>query len=164
MLLICLKLGYPIFPHLFARVPCVAPRRSCLPLARLRGAHARRQQDFGVGRDDGLAVDRQRAGAESHLAAVGRPKQQVQSRRKTGRAQVQRVAIEVEQAGRVDRDGRPLGAVALGVGRGVACGQREGEGGAARVHEAVLAAIAEFTRGRDQTDDITIVIAERSRL
>jgi sigma-B regulation protein RsbU (phosphoserine phosphatase) len=39
--------------------------------------------------------------------------------------------------------------------------QREGTKGAAGVHEAVIASIAEFTRGRDQTDDITIVIAER---
>jgi phosphoserine phosphatase RsbU/P len=39
--------------------------------------------------------------------------------------------------------------------------QREGPKGAAGVHEAVLASIGEFTRGRDQTDDITIVIAER---
>ncbi|MNC99201.1 Stage II sporulation protein E (SpoIIE) [compost metagenome] len=39
--------------------------------------------------------------------------------------------------------------------------QREGAKGAAGVHGAVIASIAEFTRGRDQTDDITIVIAER---
>jgi phosphoserine phosphatase RsbU/P len=39
--------------------------------------------------------------------------------------------------------------------------QREGAKGAAGVHEAVLASIGEFTRGRDQTDDITIVIVER---
>jgi sigma-B regulation protein RsbU (phosphoserine phosphatase) len=41
--------------------------------------------------------------------------------------------------------------------------QREGSFGVARVHEAVIAAIGEFTRGRDQTDDITIVIAERAK-
>jgi serine phosphatase RsbU (regulator of sigma subunit) len=39
--------------------------------------------------------------------------------------------------------------------------QREGTKGAAGVHEAVIVSIAEFTRGSDQTDDITIVIAER---
>ena len=39
--------------------------------------------------------------------------------------------------------------------------EREGTRGAAGVQEAVIASIAEFTRGRDQTDDITIVIAER---
>jgi sigma-B regulation protein RsbU (phosphoserine phosphatase) len=39
--------------------------------------------------------------------------------------------------------------------------QREGARGATGVHEAVIASIAEFTRGRDQTDDITLVIAER---
>lgn len=39
--------------------------------------------------------------------------------------------------------------------------QREGSKGVSRVHEAVIASIGEFTRGRDQTDDITIVIAER---
>ena len=39
--------------------------------------------------------------------------------------------------------------------------QREGSRGVSKVHEAVIASIGEFTRGRDQTDDITIVIAER---
>jgi len=39
--------------------------------------------------------------------------------------------------------------------------QREGPKGAAGVLEAVIASIAEFARGRDQSDDITIVIAER---
>ena len=39
--------------------------------------------------------------------------------------------------------------------------QREGSAGAARVHEAVIESIGEFTRGCDQTDDITIVIAEQ---
>jgi len=39
--------------------------------------------------------------------------------------------------------------------------QRQGPAGLTRVHDAIIAAIAEFTRGRDQTDDITIVIAER---
>jgi serine phosphatase RsbU (regulator of sigma subunit) len=39
--------------------------------------------------------------------------------------------------------------------------QREGRTGAIGVHEAIIASVAEFTRGRDQTDDITIVIAER---
>jgi sigma-B regulation protein RsbU (phosphoserine phosphatase) len=34
--------------------------------------------------------------------------------------------------------------------------------GAARVQEAMIASIQEFTRGRDQTDDITIVIAQRT--
>jgi sigma-B regulation protein RsbU (phosphoserine phosphatase) len=42
--------------------------------------------------------------------------------------------------------------------------QREGSFGVTRVHEAVIASIGEFTRGRDQTDDITIVIAERTKL
>lgn len=41
--------------------------------------------------------------------------------------------------------------------------QREGSFGAARVHETVIASIAAFTKGRDQTDDITIVIAERAQ-
>ncbi len=39
--------------------------------------------------------------------------------------------------------------------------RREGEAGVERVHQSVISAIEEFTRGRDQTDDITIVIAER---
>jgi phosphoserine phosphatase RsbU/P len=34
--------------------------------------------------------------------------------------------------------------------------------GASRVHEALISSIAEFTRGHDQSDDITIVIAERA--
>ena len=38
---------------------------------------------------------------------------------------------------------------------------REAPQGVARVHEALIASIAEFTKGRDQSDDITIVIAQR---
>jgi serine phosphatase RsbU (regulator of sigma subunit) len=33
--------------------------------------------------------------------------------------------------------------------------------GAAELHESLLASIADFTRGHEQSDDITIVIAER---
>ena len=39
--------------------------------------------------------------------------------------------------------------------------RREAPAGADRVHDALIASIAEFTRGRDQSDDITLVIAER---
>jgi serine phosphatase RsbU (regulator of sigma subunit)/pSer/pThr/pTyr-binding forkhead associated (FHA) protein len=40
---------------------------------------------------------------------------------------------------------------------------REAPSGASRLHDALIAAISEFTHKRDQTDDMTIVIAERSR-
>ena len=39
--------------------------------------------------------------------------------------------------------------------------RREAPAGADRVHDALIASIAEFTRGRDESDDITLVIAER---
>src|SRR4029453_12154402 len=39
--------------------------------------------------------------------------------------------------------------------------QREGPKGVNRLHEGLLDCIAEFTKGRDQSDDITIVIAQR---
>ena len=39
--------------------------------------------------------------------------------------------------------------------------RREAPAGTDRLHDAVIASIAEFTRGRDQSDDITLVIAER---
>jgi sigma-B regulation protein RsbU (phosphoserine phosphatase) len=39
--------------------------------------------------------------------------------------------------------------------------RREAPSGAARLHEALIASIAEFTRGRDPSDDLTLVIAER---
>jgi serine phosphatase RsbU (regulator of sigma subunit) len=39
--------------------------------------------------------------------------------------------------------------------------RREARAGAVRVHEAVIKSIAEFTRGHDQSDDLTLVIAER---
>jgi serine phosphatase RsbU (regulator of sigma subunit)/pSer/pThr/pTyr-binding forkhead associated (FHA) protein len=38
--------------------------------------------------------------------------------------------------------------------------RREASSGAVRVHDALIASIAEFTRGHDQSDDITLVIAE----
>ncbi|HET9216254.1 MAG TPA: SpoIIE family protein phosphatase [Terriglobia bacterium] len=38
---------------------------------------------------------------------------------------------------------------------------REASAGAAQVSEALIASIAEFTKGHDQSDDITLVIAER---
>jgi sigma-B regulation protein RsbU (phosphoserine phosphatase) len=38
---------------------------------------------------------------------------------------------------------------------------REGPQGHTRVHEALIASIGDFTKGRDQTDDITIVIVQR---
>jgi len=39
--------------------------------------------------------------------------------------------------------------------------RREASSGAARVHDALIASIADFTRGHDQSDDITLVIAEQ---
>jgi phosphoserine phosphatase RsbU/P len=39
--------------------------------------------------------------------------------------------------------------------------RREAASGAVRVQDALIASVAEFTRGRDQSDDITLVIAER---
>ena len=39
--------------------------------------------------------------------------------------------------------------------------RREAPAGTDRLHDALIASIAEFTRGRDQSDDITLVIAER---
>jgi sigma-B regulation protein RsbU (phosphoserine phosphatase) len=39
--------------------------------------------------------------------------------------------------------------------------RREASAGATRLHDALIASIAEFTRGHDQSDDITLVIAER---
>jgi serine phosphatase RsbU (regulator of sigma subunit) len=39
---------------------------------------------------------------------------------------------------------------------------KEAPAGAGKVHAALISSIGEFTRGRDQTDDITIVIAERA--
>ena len=39
--------------------------------------------------------------------------------------------------------------------------RREAPAGTDRLHDAVIASIAEFTKGRDQSDDITLVIAER---
>jgi sigma-B regulation protein RsbU (phosphoserine phosphatase) len=39
--------------------------------------------------------------------------------------------------------------------------RREASAGAVMVHDALIASIAEFTRGHDQSDDITLVIAER---
>lgn len=38
---------------------------------------------------------------------------------------------------------------------------KEAATGATRLHDALIASIAEFTRGHDQSDDITLVIAER---
>jgi len=39
--------------------------------------------------------------------------------------------------------------------------RREAPSGVARLHDALISSIAEFTRGHDQSDDITIVIAHR---
>ncbi|HVQ64349.1 MAG TPA: PP2C family protein-serine/threonine phosphatase, partial [Terriglobia bacterium] len=39
--------------------------------------------------------------------------------------------------------------------------RREAPAGTDRLHDALIASIAEFTKGRDQSDDITLVIAER---
>jgi sigma-B regulation protein RsbU (phosphoserine phosphatase) len=39
--------------------------------------------------------------------------------------------------------------------------RREASDGAVKVHDALIASIAEFTRGHDQSDDITLVIAEQ---
>jgi sigma-B regulation protein RsbU (phosphoserine phosphatase) len=39
--------------------------------------------------------------------------------------------------------------------------QREAPQGVHRLHEVLIDSIAEFTKGRDQSDDITIVIAQR---
>jgi hypothetical protein len=39
---------------------------------------------------------------------------------------------------------------------------QEAPRGSEEVHNAMLAAIQSFTRGRAQTDDITIMIAERA--
>jgi sigma-B regulation protein RsbU (phosphoserine phosphatase) len=38
---------------------------------------------------------------------------------------------------------------------------REAPAGVDRLHDALMSSIADFTRGRDQSDDITIVIAQR---
>ena len=41
--------------------------------------------------------------------------------------------------------------------------RREAPSGAARLHDVLIASLSEFTLKRDQSDDITIVIAERAR-
>jgi sigma-B regulation protein RsbU (phosphoserine phosphatase) len=39
--------------------------------------------------------------------------------------------------------------------------KREAGQGVSRIHDVLMTSIAEFTKGRDQSDDITIVIAQR---
>ena len=39
--------------------------------------------------------------------------------------------------------------------------RREAPSGVTRLHEVLISSIAEFTKGHDQSDDITMVIAQR---